>query len=251
MEQYSLRETLGVGNFSTVRKGYLKSDNSQTVAVKIISKKKMTENEREYINNELNILNTVLHPSIPKVIGIHETPEKVIIVMELIEGGELFDYLVGFHHLSIKESSKIICKLASIIKYLSELKIMHRDLKCENILISKDSKKRLKKIFLIDFGLSCFIDSRNEITQKLGTIGYWAPEVIQKEPYNESIDIWGIGVIYYLLLTGKLPFESKDDSKIISKTINSPLNFESEVFKDIDSRIVKFLENTLQKKNEW
>ena len=220
LDQYTLRETLGVGKFSTVRKGYLKSDPTQAVAVKLISKKKMTDIEREYILNELSILKTVQHPLIPKVIGIHETPEKLNIVMELISGGELFDYIRAHHHLSWEESSKIISKLINIIKYLDELKIMHRDLKSENILITKNDKKKLKKIHLIDFGLSCFLDSRTEVTRKLGTIGYCAPEVILKEPYNQSVDIWGTGVIYYLLLSGKLPFDSKLHYNVIMQGIN-------------------------------
>lgn len=247
-EQYLLKETLGVGKFSTVRKGYLKTNESKTAAIKIISKKNLTENDKEYIVNELSILKTINHPSIPKIFGVHETPEKLYIVMELIKEGELFDYLVNARHLNAEESTKIAYNLAKIIKYLKELKIMHRDLKCENILISKNGAGKLKKIYLIDFGLAKFLDSRFEVTNKLGTLGYCAPEVILKESYNESVDVWGLGIVYYLLLSGRLPFDSKFDSDIIEQTVKKPLNLNLDVFKDADTKITKILNNTLQKK---
>ena len=207
-ELYSLKETLGVGKFSTVRKGYLKTDDSKMAAIKIISKKNLSQIDKEYIINELSVLKTLNHPSIPKIFGVHETPEKLFIVMELIKGGELFDYLIQAKHLNVEESTKIVYRLASILKYLNELKIMHRDLKCENILISKNGEGKLKKIYLIDFGLAKFLDSRFEVTSKLGTLGYCAPEVILKESYNESVDVWGLGIVYYLLLCGRLPFDT-------------------------------------------
>lgn len=246
-EDYQMRETLGVGKFSTVRKAYHKADKTKTVAIKIVSKKNMTDYEREYIMNEVGILRVINHPNVPKVYGVHETHEKLFIVMEDIHGGELFDYFVESSKLEFAEATEITYRLIKIIKYLKELKVMHRDIKTENILISKNGKGLLQNIYLIDFGLAKFVDSREEVTNKLGTLGYCAPEVILKQPYNEQVDVWGVGMVYYLLLTGKLPFDHKSNSQIIEKTVKDPLPLNLDIFNGLDSTVSKFLDRACQK----
>lgn len=245
--KFRMKETLGVGKFSTVRKAYSKRDESYSVAIKIVSKKSLTPIEMEYILNEVSILKTIHHPGVPKVLGIHETPEKLFIVMELIKGGELFDYLVESKSLKVEEATDVLYSLLKVLKYLKELKVMHRDVKTENILITKDKRAMLKKIYLTDFGLARYVDSREKVTNKLGTLGYCAPEVILKEPYNEAVDVWGAGMVYYLLLTGKLPFDDKSNSVIVEKTVKSPLPLQHKAFNDVDTHVTKFLDRACQK----
>ena len=249
-KQYKMKETLGVGKFATVRKAYSIEDPSKTVAIKIISKKSFTDVEREYVLNEINILSLVNHPNIPKVYGIHETPDRLYIVMSNIQGGELFEYLIESSKLPEDEATHIVHKLLRIVKYLSELKIMHRDIKTENMLIEKNRKGLVKKVYLTDFGLAKIIDSREEVTSKLGTLGYCAPEVIVKSPYNEAVDIWGVGITYYLLLTGRLPFDSKSSSELAEMTVKNEMPLEPEVFDGFDSHIPKFLTMACEKKPE-
>lgn len=244
---YKMKETLGVGKFSTVRKAYLKTDETQNVAIKIVSKKSFDQNEREYILHELSILRTVTHPSIPRVIGVHETPEKMYVILQNIKDGELFDYLIEGGTLPADEATRIVYKLVKILKYLKELRIMHRDIKTENILISKNKRGLADKVYLIDFGLARYVDSRVPVSTKLGTLGYCAPEVILKENYNEKVDVWSTGMVYYLLLTGTLPFDSKNDSKIVEKTVKDELPLTNKVFDGIHPKIIKFLDKACKK----
>ena len=245
--KYRMKETLGVGKFSTVRKAYLRNDESHDVAIKIISKKSITEKEKEYILNELSVLKMINHPSVPKIHQIHETNEKLYIVMETIKDGELFDYLVESSKLSFEEATEITSKLLKLSLYLKELRVMHRDIKTENILVKLDRKNKLKKIYLIDFGLAKYIDSRDEVTQKLGTMGYCAPEVILKNAYDQKVDMWSIGIVYFLLLVGKLPFDGKTHDAISDKTVNSPLYLDNKVLNKLDEKVKTFLSKCLEK----
>ena len=245
--KYKMKETLGVGKFSTVRKGYLRSDESQQVAIKIVSKKYITEKEKEYIFNELAVLKLMNHPGIPKLYEIYETHEKMFIVMENIKDGELFDYLIESRKLPFKEATKAIIQLMKILKYLKELKIMHRDIKTENILLKLNKNGLMKKIYLIDFGLARFIDSRESVTQKLGTIGYCAPEVILKNDYNEAVDMWSVGIVYYLLLIGSLPFDGKTNEVVTNNTVNSPLSLKNKILELLDTKVCEFLKLSIQK----
>lgn len=243
---YKMKETLGVGKFSTVRKAYLIQDETQCVAVKVIAKKNLNEKELDYMTNEMAALNVINHPNIPKVISKFETPDKLYIVMENIKDGELFGYLIDSDKLPFEEATYVIHKLLTIVKYLDELKIMHRDIKTENMLIKK-KRGLISKIYLIDFGLAKFVDSREIVDQKLGTLGYCAPEVITKTPYNQSVDMWSIGIIYFLLLTGTLPFDGKTSSSITEKTCKDAMPLNDKVIASLDSKVSKFLDRACQK----
>lgn len=246
---YRMKETLGVGKFSTVRKAYLRSNEDKEVAIKVISKKSATEKELDYMLNELSALEVIDHPNVPKMIRKYETPEKLYIVMEHIKDGELFDYVVDAVKLPFNEANEIMYKLLNIIQYLQELKIMHRDIKTENMLIKK-KRGLVKKIYLIDFGLARFIDSREEVTQKLGTLSYCAPEVITKTPYNEAVDMFSVGVVYFLLLTGTLPFDGKTASVISEKTCKDPMPVDDKIIESLDTKVSKFLDRACQKAPE-
>jgi tRNA A-37 threonylcarbamoyl transferase component Bud32 len=167
---YKMKETLGVGKFSVVRKAYLIEDQSVDVAIKVISKKKVDAKDIDYMINELAALRVINHPRVPRFIRKFESPDNLYIVMENINGGDLFEYLVEADKLPYEEATDILSKLISIVKYLDELSLMHRDLKTENMLIKK--RRGVKKIYLIDFGLAKFIDSREESNEKIGTISY-------------------------------------------------------------------------------
>lgn len=104
--KYKMEETIGTGNFSTVRRGYLRKDKSQEVAIKIITKKHITEIERANLINELAVLRLINHPGIPKLYETYETPEKLFIITENIKDGELFDYLVKLEKLPFEEAKK-------------------------------------------------------------------------------------------------------------------------------------------------
>lgn len=140
--------------------------------------------------------------------------------MEYCEGGDLFSYIEkrGFK-LPESRASQLINKLSTAIFYLHSYGITHRDLKPENILMTDDSENA--DIRLLDFGLSKIIGPNEKCTEPFGTLvkinifiqSYVAPEVLLEKPYNKSVDIWSIGIISYLLLTGGLPFDDEESER--------------------------------------
>lgn len=118
--------------------------------------------------------------------------------------------------------SKYFHQLLSCVSYLHTKKICHRDLKPENILFEKETKENIK---LIDFGTSIFFNENEYMDEIKGTAFYVAPEVINKR-YNEKCDIWSCGIILYLALCGKLPFNGENEQEILDNIIKKEINFE-------------------------
>lgn len=156
LSAYQLKETLGVGRFSTVRRAeYVSNEISKTCAIKIISKKTYNDNERLHLFNEISILKIVNHPSVPNLIDIIEDPDKVYIITTQIEGGELFSHIKFKKSIALSQSILVCKKLLKLLEYLSQFKLIHRDIKPENILIKcNKSQSKISKIFLIDFGIA-------------------------------------------------------------------------------------------------
>lgn len=129
--------------------------------------------------------------------------------MEMVEGQELFGYTVDRYKLGENETKIIIQQILKTIKYIHGKGIMHRDLKPENIMINP----KTKHIKLVDFGLSSYFEDFMNLHTRVGTPYYVAPEVLNGD-YNKQVDIWSIGIIAYILLTGCPPFQSENIDKI-------------------------------------
>lgn len=130
---------------------------------------------------------------------------------ELCTGGELFDKISEQKNFNETDAAKILKQILSGINYCHQRKVVHRDLKPENILMSRHQDD--PKITIIDFGTSCYQDPGKILNEKLGTLYYIAPEVLNKE-YDEKCDLWSIGVILFILLCGYPPFNGNNDSEI-------------------------------------
>ncbi|NWU97950.1 TSSK1 kinase, partial [Upupa epops] len=215
---YSLRNTLGEGSYSKVKSAYC-NQLKCNVAIKIVDKKKVSrEFLVKFLPRELEALRRLSHPSILKTYEIFESLSgKTYIVMELGEKGDLLNYIKTTG--AMKEDTACIKfqQLASAIKYCHDLDFAHRDLKCENILLSEDLKVKLA-----DFGFSKFL-SRDEkhriILSKTfcGSAAYTAPEVLEGIPYDPRIsDIWSLGVILYTMVFALMPFDDSNITKMIS-----------------------------------
>lgn len=165
----------------------------------------------DQFNIEIKVLKALNHPNIIHLEDTFETTERIYMIMELMNGGELFDYVVDKGTLSEEEASSIVRKIISAVQHMHRLNIIHRDLKPENLLLtSRDGKPEVK---LIDFGLAKVM--QEEVASSfLGTKGYLAPEMLQRHSYDKAIDMWAVGVIVFVLLCGCLPFD--DDSSRIS-----------------------------------
>ena len=152
--------------------------------------------------------------------------------MEYCEGGELFDHIVNEGRIPESDSAKIIRQILSAIKYLHDKNIAHRDLKPENIIFEKveDNSNPIK---LIDFGLSKILGiNENKMNSKLGTPYYVSPEVLEGL-YDKRCDLWAIGVITYILLSGQPPFFGKNEVEVFNKIRCCDYDFPDKQWEDI------------------
>jgi len=141
------------------------------------------------------------------------------LVLDLVSGGDLFDKISESEIFSEKEASGIIRQILEAVEYLHSNGIVHRDLKVDNILCSDelDSEGNLQ-IFVADFGLSRFFDPEaQQLQSRVGSLEYTAPEVFAAKPYEKSCDLWSIGIVSYILLTGLFPFADKNPVKLYEK----------------------------------
>ena len=150
--------------------------------------------------NELDTITSMNHKHVVKCVEVIESRTHVYVVMDMIVGGELHEFLKKKRYFSEFETCYIMYHLLIAISYLHTLGIIHRDLKPENILVELDGKKeRICTLKIIDFGLSCLWTPSSNIRDACGTPAYVAPEVIKKQKYSCSADMWNIGIIAYLL----------------------------------------------------
>lgn len=187
-------------------------------ACKIIDKGEIDptyQNSLDQFYSEINTLRSLQHPNIIQLFDVYITEDKIYIVMELMSGGELFDYVVKKGTLTEEEASRIVRKVTDALVYMHSKNVIHRDLKPENLLLARNPRSSHDiEVKIIDFGLSKIMDERSDVASSfLGTRGYLAPEMIQRRLYTKSVDAWALGVIVFVLLCGCLPFD--DDCQSI------------------------------------
>jgi serine/threonine protein kinase len=208
--KYEMREEIGVGSTSTCHRCVRKSDGKE-FACKVIDKRDVEQKFAgllDQFNAEVRILQMLDHPNIIRLEDAYETPEFVFMVLEMMQGGELFDYVVEKGTLSEEEASTIVRKITSSVAHMHAANVIHRDLKPENLLLTTRRQEDAPEVKLIDFGLARA--GETEARSFLGTKGYLAPEMLQRNAYDKAVDIWALGVIVFVLLCGCLPFD--DDS---------------------------------------
>eukprot|EP00904_Undaria_pinnatifida_P003902 jgi/Undpi1/13512/HiC_scaffold_8.g03171.m1 len=211
-----MREVLGVGSTSTCYRCVNRRSKKQ-FACKVIDKRAMDPKLKPLLDQfqvEIQVLQLLRHPNIIHMEDVFESDVKIHMVMEIMQGGELFDYVVEKGTLSESEASVMVRKVTSALSYMHSLNIIHRDLKPENLLLA--SKGAIPEVKIIDFGLAKVLGATEDSAQSfLGTRGYLAPEMLQRESYNKEVDVWALGVIVFVLLCGCLPFD--DDSKKLNR----------------------------------
>jgi calcium-dependent protein kinase len=212
-DKYDILEEIGIGGYSRV----LKIENIETG--KLYACKELQKNELADIdsfNREIDILIKLDHPNIIKLYEVYENEDFIYIVMELCNGGELFDRIIKRTEMgnpfTEKEAATIFKQLMSAVSYCHSNKIVHRDLKPENLLLlNNDDDTHIK---IIDFGTSLIFKKKNtSMFDRVGTAYYISPEVIDGY-YDEKCDVWSCGIILYILLCGYPPFNGRDDEEI-------------------------------------
>ena len=224
-KKYKVISRLGDGSYGTV---YLAMNlfTRTNVAMKKINKVKENEIDEMEIKNEIDILKKLDHPNIVKILEFYSTEKAYYIITDYCSCGELYNQIK--HQYTENQLAVLFYQLFSGLCYLHANNIVHRDLKLENILISeierdKETNKNLFWIKIIDFGTAKIFEKNKSEKAVVGSSYYIAPEVLQKH-YNEKCDTWSAGVILYMLIVGRAPFDGKDDDEIIEHISKGEFN---------------------------
>lgn len=236
-KRYELSDkTLGTGAFSEVVQAFDRTCGA-CVAVKIINRNGLRGKE-ESLENEIQVLRRLRHPNIVQLLDVYDDKHHVYLIMELVQGGELFDRIVEKGSYTEKDGSILIKQVLAAVDYMHEEGVVHRDLKPENLLYY--CKEDESKIMISDFGLSKTEESGIMATA-CGTPGYVAPEVLAQQPYGKEVDCWSIGVIAYILLCGYPPFYDENDAELFKQILRAEYEFDSPYWDEISDSAKDFI----------
>ena len=210
---YIKSKMLGSGAFGEVWLVRHK-DLNRDFAMKIIKKRKNKSNEEKEILNEIEILKKLDHPKILKIVDFYSTLKKYYIITEYCPEGELFNEIIKVGKFDEGQAAFIINQILKAIAYCHKNNIIHRDIKPENLMITNREKNGCLQVKLIDFGTAKIFEKGHQENKYVGSSYYMAPEIIKRK-YDEKCDLWSIGVILYILLTGRPPFDGNDDDEIL------------------------------------
>lgn len=261
LERWELVEKMGDGAFSNVYRARDLEGNAGEVAIKVVRKYEMNSLQRANILKEVQIMKTLDHPNIVRLIDFSESRQYYYIILELAPGGELFHQIVRLTYFSEELSRHVIVQVAKALEYLHEERgTVHRDIKPENILFypapfvpAKNPKPKqpgeedkvdegefikgvgaggIGQIKIADFGLSKIVWDNQTMTP-CGTVGYTAPEIVKDERYSKSVDMWALGCVLYTLLCGFPPFYDESIEVLTEKVAKGQFTFLSPWWDDI------------------
>jgi len=243
---YTLGQVLGEGAFAQVKLG-IDRETQEKVAVKIIKKHQYDAKEMEYILREMNIMKSVSHPHIVNTVDIFNSARYLHIVLEYMEGGELFDIIADAGNFSEQQASQVTRDIIKGVQYLHLHGIVHRDLKPENVLcLSKEWPLHVK---IADFGLANFTEDgevREKTNAMIGTPGYVAPEIVRRVSYGAAVDLWACGVLLYIMLSGRMPFYGKDDQACLKMIGIGKYEFPDREWSTISEDAISLVRGLLQ-----
>ncbi|KAH9193936.1 hypothetical protein AeNC1_004088 [Aphanomyces euteiches] len=244
---YQLGEKIGEGGFSVVRRATHRQT-KVVYAVKCFKKTRLSDQDIKDIHIEVALLKQMKHPNILNLHVFYDEPEYYYTVMDLVEGGELFDRIIDKEYYTEKECRDLIKVLLETILYCHNLGIVHRDLKPDNILMtSRDDDASIK---IADFGLAKQ-DIEGNLLSSCGTPEYIAPEIArniftkEKQSYGKAVDIWSIGVITYVMLCGYTPFHANSQVQLFKKIIKGSYQFHSPYWDDVSPEAQRFVSRML------
>ncbi|XP_026798493.3 testis-specific serine/threonine-protein kinase 6 [Pangasianodon hypophthalmus] len=223
---YILDGTLGKGSYGKVKSAYSK-ELKKKVAIKIIDKTKApAEFLQKFLPRELEILSSLNHPHIVKTFKIFRIGEKkLFIMMELGAQGDLLELIKTRGKLSEDLARKLFHQLSLAVKFIHDQNIVHRDLKCENLLLDNDFNLKVA-----DFGFSKrleYIDGQVVLSDTFcGSSAYASPELLQRISYNPKVnDVWSMGVVLFIMLTGTMPYDDSSITKMLENQKKHAINF--------------------------
>ncbi|XP_043193896.1 G2-specific protein kinase fin1-like isoform X1 [Amphibalanus amphitrite] len=227
---YDIFEELGSGQFAVVRRCREKSSATE-FAAKFIRKRRVASSRRGQpmadIEQEVDLLMQMAHQNVISLHDVFDNDVYVILVLELVRGGELFEFVTEKERLSEAEASFFIKQILSGLEHMHSKRIAHLDLKPENVMLLTRKHQQIK---LIDFGLSKKIEPGQEQRHMLGTPEFVAPEIVNYEPLCLACDMWAVGVITYILLSGASPFLGDTQQETFANIVACDYYFDEEYF---------------------
>lgn len=239
---FQMGKVLGSGTYGEVREGQIKAT-GQKVAIKVVVKDKNLGSE-ELVKREMEIVSSLDHPNVIKLLDWFESKDSFYLVFELATGGELFERIVSKGRFTEQDAQMHIKTILEAVAYLHEHKVVHRDLKPENLLFREDTPE--SPLLIVDFGISKTLNNTEDImTTICGSFGYTAPEVLQRRGYGKEIDLWSIGVITYTILCGYTPFPMDNANRYLVAARNSSFEFHAKYWSSISDEAKSFIRTML------
>ena len=239
---YTLDKKIQVGKCCVVWSGQSKETN-RTYAIKVVNRTIMDQAEDQTVLNEVSLLKSLRHPNIVKLYDFFETPKRFYIVMQKCSD-DVLDRVASMKRYTEKEARELSAGLLKGVKYLHERKIAHRDIKPQNLLLNTENDNTSVKI--CDFGFAKRVHVPNSLTTLCGSKHYVAPELLKNHPYDESADMWSVGIVIYFLLAGYVPFNDKDQSKLFQLIRLGKFSFNAKHWTGISDEAMDLIEKLLE-----
>ncbi|CAI9093542.1 OLC1v1029056C1 [Oldenlandia corymbosa var. corymbosa] len=262
-DEYEVTDVLGRGGFSVVRRGLKKSSKTQQqqVAIKTLRRfgpwntnmaagraSRQALVSDALLTNELLVMRKIVedvspHPNVIHLHDVCEDPNGVHLILELCSGGELFDRIVAQERYSEAGAAAVVRQIAEGLNAIHKAKIVHRDLKPENCLfLSKEEDSPLK---IMDFGLSSLEDFTDSVVGLFGSIDYVSPEALSRDKITTKSDLWSLGVILYILLSGYPPFIAPSTRQKQQMILQGSFSFHEKTWKSITSSARQLISSLL------
>eukprot|EP00929_Paragymnodinium_shiwhaense_P012914 TRINITY_DN120796_c0_g1_i1.p1 TRINITY_DN120796_c0_g1~~TRINITY_DN120796_c0_g1_i1.p1 ORF type:complete len:563 (-),score=150.17 TRINITY_DN120796_c0_g1_i1:273-1961(-) len=234
-------KALGSGYNGAVLLATSKTSPTQKYAVKAFKLSGVTPEKKEELVTEAKIFLGMDHPHIARLVDVYESDDRLSLVMECMEGGELFDRVVKLKTFSQKDAVEATYQMLLAVNYIHGCGVVHRDLKLENFLYERKDGDHLK---LIDFGFSKIWDKNTKMELSCGTLSYVAPEVLQKR-YTSQCDLWSLGVIVFILLVGYMPFHGASEVEQVQKIKHGKYTIKKEKWDKVSEEAKNFMSKLL------
>ncbi|KAM9776342.1 death-associated protein kinase 2 isoform X2 [Syngnathus typhle] len=246
---YEIEEVLGSGHFGEVRRVRELATGTYW-AGKFVKLRKTTCSllglERRCVEQEVEVLRSLQHPNIITLKDVFDSRSEVVLILEIVSGGELFDFIAEKEMVTEDEAIEFMKQILDGLAFMHSKNIGHFDLKPENIMLS-DKESPHPDIKLIDFGLAHHFAPGEEYKSTSGTPQYIAPEVINSEPLGTAADMWSIGVITYILLSGMSPFQGHTDEDTLRNVLAVNYEFDTHWFSTTSCTAKEFIQKLLVK----
>ncbi|XP_034744076.1 myosin light chain kinase 2, skeletal/cardiac muscle isoform X4 [Etheostoma cragini] len=240
------QEVLGGGRFGQVHK-CVENSSGLTLAAKVIKARSLKE--KEVVKNEIQVMNNLDHANLIQLYAAYESRNDIILVLEYVGGGELFDRIIDENYTLMElDAVLFIRQICDGLQHMHKMYILHLDLKPENILCVSRVTNKIK---IIDFGLARIYKPREKLRVNFGTPEFLAPEVINYDFVSFNTDMWSLGVITYMLLSGLCPFLGDDDNETLNNILACKWNFEEQEFVDTSEEAKDFISKLLIVNKSW